>query len=183
MPQKFRSKKLVRQTASGKFKLKFKPPKPNSAKVESIAKSPKKMYQLKNEHQVIKDVIHGKSFETIAQGLGITPTEAFAVAKQAVRRWITDLQIDAPEAKALDLQRLDALLVILWQRAEPNEVIDGATGRMVMVPGDLGAAKLILDVIRMRADIYGYEAAKKMEVDQKIEHLHRLYIGASPDAL
>jgi hypothetical protein len=177
------SRAKILKRKNGKLVLKFKPPKIMDKTVEVIAKSVSKVQTVHQEHEVIKHVIRGKSYEAIGQDLGISATDAFETTKAAIKRWVTDLAIDAPEAKALDLQRLDGLLVILWQQAEPSEVIDGTTGSKVLVPGNLGAAKLILDVIRMRADIYGYSAAQKMEVEKKVEHLHRLYIGASPDDL
>lgn len=181
MPKARKPRQLRR--VKGKIELKFRPPNPNANLVKAIAESSQKLHTLKQEHEVVRQIIRGMSYMDIGREMGISPTEAFGIAKVAITKYITDLQINAPEAKALDLQRLDALLVILWKRAEPVEVIDGKTGEKVMIPGDLGAARLILDVIRLRADIYGYEAAKKMEVAKQVEHLHRLYIGASPDAL
>lgn len=174
-PVKVRRKK-------GKIVYNFKPP--SQRVIAEIAKVPAKVNAIKLERQVINKVSRGHTYEEISEDLGISTQEAFGLAKSAITKWVNETGLNLLEARELDLKRIDAIMVILWEQVEPKHpIIDGETGKTIIPQPNLGAIKLLMECIDKRGDILGYSAAKKMEVREKIEHLHRIYIGADPDDL
>ena len=167
---------MTKKTAVQKVKYRFVPP------VAVIQSNEKAIEKAKLEHNVMKRVVRGNTFEEIAREFHLEESEAVQVYRAAIRRWGTDLAETANEARTLDLNRYNAMLLQLHPLVfpEPALELNKITGKYVTVQPDpdLVAMKMMLDIMDKRAKIYGYEAKDKME-EEKHEMLKRLYIGAA----
>jgi hypothetical protein len=79
----------------------------------------------------------GVSYNQIATQLNIAPLYAYRVVQRALQRIVEDYRPDAERLIALELERLDAMTLPLWQlinnpKAEP-ELIQGAVDRVLKI--------------------------------------------------
>lgn len=155
--------------------LRFKP------RVIAIAKAEETVRKTQQSREIVKAVVRGESYEDIAEKHGIEVSEAAKLARETINRWSTELGATANEAKALDLRRMEELLLKLHPLVFPPRTIDGTNGEEIIIRPDLAAVKLMLDIMKQRAAIYGYEAAVKLE-EQKQEILQRIYSGVKTNA-
>lgn len=93
----------------------------------------------------------GASYYQIGQTVGIAKSTACRYVQRALAELIAQTRELAEEARALDLARLDAILLPAYQRA---------TSRA----GDDRAARVVLDVLKQRAALLGLDAPAKHEV-------------------
>lgn len=162
------------------------------------AKNKDRLEVLRKEAEVLKLAKKGHTFEEISDILtekgeiGVSPKEALELTKAAINKWCGDMALDARQAKEMDLKRLDAIMVILWNDIEIKPlvdehgfpVLDNATGKPVMTKPDYIAIKLYKDIMERRSRMMGFdadEAAVKVVVENNI--IERRYVGGSPDDL
>jgi len=166
---------MAKKTQTVKYK--FKPP------VVAIAKQELKVLNFKQERDVIKAVSRGKTYEAIAEKLGITVDEVHAIAQRTIKKWAGEIGQVAETAKVMDLRRLDDMLDAIHDKVFPEPFIDLKLGIKVYPDPDPIYVKLYLEIIDRRRAMLGTDAAKKMEAKGEIELFERKYIGVSPDEL
>lgn len=158
------------RTKTKKVNYHFKPP------LGLIASNTKALARMKLEKVVIDNKLKGFSLEDIAIMNGITEQEAHKITVQAITKWAGPLSHSAADAREIDLQRLDKLLLQLHPYVFPEPYIDNETGALTMPPIDAAATRLYLDTLERRAKLLGTDAAHKLEA-QRNEILKRHYIG------
>lgn len=158
-------------------KYRFQPP------VREIAEVQKRMETVKLQRDVTNLVLRGKSWEQIAEKLGVTPEEAYAISRSVISKWTKEMATTAPEQKEIDLRRLSAMLDAIHDKVFPQPFIDAKTGAVVQPDPDPVFTKIYLDIIDRRRAMLGTDAARKMEIEGEINVIRREYVGANPDDL
>jgi transposase-like protein len=92
----------------------------------------------------------GQSYEKIAHSLGVTVSGAWRAVQRAYQRTVREADEAAEFNRALDLQRLDAVLEVIWP-----DVMDRR----------LGAVDRFLGILDRRARLLGLEAPQKQEMN------------------
>jgi hypothetical protein len=95
---------------------------------------------LERERQVLELRKAGATFRAIGQQVGFNDSRAHAFYKRAMRGIIVD---DVEDIRALETERLDAMLLVCWAKA---------------CEGDLGAVDRVLRVMERRARLLGLDA-------------------------
>lgn len=98
--------------------------------------------------------IAGASYQQIGAALHITDTSAHRHVQKALERIDSKTAELAEQVRAMELKRLDALMVGIWKEAV------GPDGTM----GDPKAVETVLKVMDRRARLLGLDAAQKSEV-------------------
>lgn len=89
---------------------------------------------------------------TIANRLGVSKATMCRDFAEVNARWRKEAAADIDAAKGQDLERLETMLLGLWQ--------DATKGR-------LGPVEKALHILERRAAIYGYDAPKRQEITGK----------------
>ncbi len=91
----------------------------------------------------------GASFREIASQLGCSSTSAFRAVSRVLDRTMVELGESAAVLRAMELERLDALLAAVWPAA---------------VAGDLPSVAMALRVAERRARLLGLDAPVRQEL-------------------
>lgn len=112
------------------------------AKPESKTSS-RTLVAREREAEAVKLRESGASFEKIGKQLGVTTSGAYRAVARSLTRVIAQTSESAAQLRALELQRLDKLLLALWPRASK---------------GDDAAVDRVLRVMERRAKLCGLDA-------------------------
>ena len=114
--------------------------------VESL-QSPRRLNAAERQRQALELRKAGATYEVIAQKLGYRgPSSAYGAIKSALHK---TLQPPADEVRALEIERLDALLLALWPQARQ---------------GNHGAIDRVLKVMERRARLLGLDAPTRTDI-------------------
>lgn len=102
---------------------------------------------------------------TIAQRLGVSAATMSRDFAEVNARWRIEAAADIEAVMGQDLERLDAMLLGIWQEATKgrHQAIDRA-----------------LHILERRAAIYGYDAPKRQEITGKNGEPMQLEVGSAP---
>lgn len=102
--------------------------------------------------QIARAVIEKYGVENLPRGYDSRYTyKDVARELQRLKNLVNGLAVDVKE---LELQRLDRMLMGVWQQA---------------ISGDLGAIKTVLRIMDRRAKLVGLDSAQKLEIDWRRE--------------
>lgn len=123
--------------------------------------APKKLRGLELEQEVLKLRLAGASFALIARNLDRSVGGVHKACMRALERQIKEISEDADAVLALELQRLDSMLLGAWPKA---------------VAGDLSAVDRVLRIMKRRARYLGLDAPVRRELSGPeggpIEHIN-----------
>ena len=91
----------------------------------------------------------GWTYDRIGEALGITQQAAMACVRRALEKVAAECSEKAEEVRQLELDRLDAMLMGLWSKAEE---------------GDPAAVDRVLRIQERRAKYLGLDVAQKLDV-------------------
>lgn len=91
----------------------------------------------------------GASYAAISRVTGTSKQQAFRDCQRALAAILADRQTTAEEHVALELERLDSLLLFVWTAAKA---------------GDIGAANVARRVCESRRKLLGLDAAQRVEL-------------------
>lgn len=92
----------------------------------------------------------GHTFQEIGAQLGITGQGAHGIVWRELKRLTKEIEADAVGMRALELERLDALVRATWSKAEN---------------GDLAAIDRLLKISKRRSELLGLDAPLKTVKD------------------
>lgn len=112
--------------------------------------SPRRLTARERERQALSMRLQGKSFEQIAHSLGLHDRgAAYKAVRRVLSRLAAEAQADAIALRALELERLDAMLAGLWPAVES---------------GDTRAVHVAIEVCERRSKLLGLDAPAKQEI-------------------
>lgn len=111
------------------------------------ATSPRSLVALQRQQQAVELRRSGRSYREIAHANGIGVTTAHRLISGAMAEARSAVAEDVVELRALELSRLDGLMVALWPKARQ---------------GDLGAVDRVLRIMERRARLLGLDAPVKV---------------------
>lgn len=165
---------------------------PRKANLAVLARNEKKLAEFKKQADVVRLVKRGNTFEQVSEKLGISPKEALTLTKQAIDKWAGELSLDAKENATLDLQRIDAMLLLVWDAAQPKPLyrkdgaplLDRETGDPIMGAPDLESIKVWNSLMDRRARMLGLmPETSAIVVNNQVNIVERRYSGVSPEDL
>lgn len=111
------------------------------------ATSPRALVALQRQQQAVELRRSGRSYREIAHAVGIGVASAHRLVGAAIAEARTTVREDVVELRALELSRLDGLMVALWPKARR---------------GDLAAVDRVLKIMERRAKLLGLDAPVKV---------------------
>lgn len=165
---------------------------PRKANLAVLARNQKKLLEFKKQHDVLKLVKAGNTFIDVGEKLGIDPKEALELTKAALDKWCTEFSLDAKQNRELDIQRIEAMLCLLWADIQPKPLVDKKgrpvydreTGDQIMGDANLEAMKVYKLMMERKHKLLGLDPAESaIQVNNQINIIERRYIGVSPDDL
>lgn len=89
--------------------------------VASGRQAPEKVEARERRKYVLYLRRRGKSYETIAHELDISPTRAWQIVKAAYDELLLDTQRDTAEVRDQEVERMDAMLDAIWDRVKEGD--------------------------------------------------------------
>lgn len=111
------------------------------------ATSPRSLVALQRQQQAVELRRSGRSYREIAHAVGISVASAHRLVGTAIAEARTTVREDVVELRALELSRLDGLMVALWPKARR---------------GELSAVDRVLKIMERRAKLLGLDAPVKL---------------------
>jgi hypothetical protein len=118
--------------------------------------------------QALELRLRGLKYRQIGEAMGIGEQGARKVCQRAIRDVQGRLEETVQEARSLDLLRLDEMIFALTERLKDPQAKDF-----------LGCINTLNGLMKRRAEMYGYDAAKKLEHSGEVGI--REYVGINPD--
>lgn len=112
--------------------------------------------QLELQHRALELRRQGLNYHEIARELKISTNRAYELVQSALTRWMLE---PAEDVRLLELQRLDALLAALWDKA---------------IAGDLAVVDRVLRIMERRAKLLGLDQIEVVSTDLGIAVLKLL---------
>jgi transposase-like protein len=129
--------------------------------------SPGRLSAREREQRAVAMRRGGASYDQIARAIGITRSAACKAVRRVLARIAREASEDAAELRALEQQRLDALLAAVWPRA---------------AKGDLAAVDRALRIAERRARLLGLDAPVKAAFGKlDLVDVHELVFGPNDD--
>src|SRR5438874_1736904 len=104
--------------------------------------SPRLLVAAEHRETVLKLRKEGRPYKEIAQQVGLSRVRCYQIVKRELARIAAVCREEAEEVRDLELSRLDALQVGLWERA---------------VGGDIKAVEAVLKLMERRARLLGLD--------------------------
>lgn len=104
---------------------------------------------VQNQQRALQLRMGGMSYEAIGQELNMNRSSAWEAVQRALREMIEE---PAREVRRLELQRLDKLLVGLWEKA---------------TAGDVKVINQVLAILKRRAEMLGLDEPIKIEAETR----------------
>lgn len=115
--------------------------------------SPRTLLALERRKKAIQLRREGKTYDEIAQELGISTPRAFTIIKQEMEKLRTELAEDVTELRQIAADQLNGLMAVEYPKALKAE---GAVQEK--------AQKMVLSIIDRQARLFGWDAAQKSDV-------------------
>lgn len=109
--------------------------------------SARELERLELQRRALELRRQGLNYHDIARELNIDTRTAYRIVQEALTRWIAE---PAEDVRLLELQRLDALLAALWDKA---------------IAGDLAAVDRVLRIMERRAKLLGLDQIEIVNTD------------------
>jgi hypothetical protein len=123
---------------------------------------------LQHQQQALELRRAGKSFTEIAQALGLGRSYTHRLVQSAMREAVAQIAQAGDELRAMEVDRLDALMVTVWPMARR---------------GNLGAVDRVLRIMERRARLLGLDAPEVLQVDNPGGNHAAMQIAAAIDQM